>query len=246
MVKPSFFVDEGLVTLKPLTRLLFIGLWTLADREGRLEDRPERIKMQVFPCDKCNVNAMLDELVGIGVIERYEVGGHKLIQVVNFSIHQHPHHREPQSTLPSRGGDSESPRPALGQPEASPRPALGQPVGVGIRNTEYGIKSSATLPRCLTSSSDNILWLSSDDSEHDSPAKAIFHAVEQEQQTLISDTQYRALVASITDTCPRTCEGGKEAVGECVEVLLRAVAKSHGKPSPLFRKIADEDRRHIR
>ena len=43
-IKPAFFDNDILGGLDPLTRLLFIGLWCIADREGRLEDRPLRIK----------------------------------------------------------------------------------------------------------------------------------------------------------------------------------------------------------
>ena len=58
-IKPSFFTNEDLVELPFEDRLLFIGLWTLADREGRLEDRPKRIKMAVFPADNVDVDASL-------------------------------------------------------------------------------------------------------------------------------------------------------------------------------------------
>ena len=47
-IKPSFFDNEILGDLPPLTRLLFIGLWGIADREGRLEDRPKRIKKELL------------------------------------------------------------------------------------------------------------------------------------------------------------------------------------------------------
>ena len=42
-IKPGFFANENLAECDPLARLLFAGLWCLADREGRLEDRPKRI-----------------------------------------------------------------------------------------------------------------------------------------------------------------------------------------------------------
>ena len=58
-IKPSFFTNEDLVELPFEDRLLFIGLWTLADREGRLEDRPKRIKMAVFPADNVDVDAQV-------------------------------------------------------------------------------------------------------------------------------------------------------------------------------------------
>jgi hypothetical protein len=37
MIKPGVMENEELAELSPLTRLLFIYLWMLADREGRLE-----------------------------------------------------------------------------------------------------------------------------------------------------------------------------------------------------------------
>ena len=35
-IKPGFFTNDLLAEVHPLGRLLFIGLWTIADREGRL------------------------------------------------------------------------------------------------------------------------------------------------------------------------------------------------------------------
>jgi len=40
-IKPGFFKNEIIAEMPTETRLLFIGLWLLADREGRLEDRRE-------------------------------------------------------------------------------------------------------------------------------------------------------------------------------------------------------------
>ena len=45
-IKPGFFLNEELGVLPPLVRILFAGLWCIADRDGRLEDRPKRIKME--------------------------------------------------------------------------------------------------------------------------------------------------------------------------------------------------------
>ena len=70
-IKPGFYKDEELAELSPLTRILFTGLWGLADKEGRLEDRPRYIKAEVLPYDKCDVNAMLERLHKDGFIIRY-------------------------------------------------------------------------------------------------------------------------------------------------------------------------------
>ena len=45
-VKPGFFKNELLAECEPLARILFEGLWCEADREGRLEDRPRRLKAE--------------------------------------------------------------------------------------------------------------------------------------------------------------------------------------------------------
>lgn len=102
-IKPSFFANDDLADIHPLGRLLFIGLWTLADREGRLEDRPRRIKAEVLPYDDCDVDGLLDDLQQHGFILRYEVGGNRFIQVVNFAKHQNPHVKESASTIPAHG-----------------------------------------------------------------------------------------------------------------------------------------------
>lgn len=50
-IKPSFFTNLELGECSPLARLLFIGLWCIADRKGRLEDKPKQIKIQTIPYD---------------------------------------------------------------------------------------------------------------------------------------------------------------------------------------------------
>jgi len=83
-IKPDFFTDEDLAELKPITRILFVGLWCIADGEGRMEDRPKFIKVTVLPYDNCDVNAMLDDLDKSGFIIRYD----RFIAIPNFNKHQ--------------------------------------------------------------------------------------------------------------------------------------------------------------
>ncbi len=101
LLKPSLFTNEALSALVTSARLLFIGLWTIADREGRLEDRPSRIKVELLPYDRVKIDALLQQLHTAGFIVRYESGGNKYIQIVNFTKHQHVHQQEPASTIPS-------------------------------------------------------------------------------------------------------------------------------------------------
>lgn len=103
-IKPGFFRNADLVELPVETRLLFVGLWTLADREGRLEDRPRQIKMEIFPADSFDVGLMLSQLHSAGFINRYEVGTLKFIEVENFIKHQDPHYKEKASEIPPPPG----------------------------------------------------------------------------------------------------------------------------------------------
>src|SRR5690606_10081897 len=89
-IKPGFFMNEKLVELPFEARLMFIGLWTLADREGRLEDRPLRIKMSLFPADNVNTDELLQMLHDSGFIQRYEVDDQAYIEVTAFKKHQNP------------------------------------------------------------------------------------------------------------------------------------------------------------
>jgi hypothetical protein len=102
-IKPGFFKNELLAECSPWARLLFIGLWCMADRAGRLEDRPKRIKAELFAFESFPVSPLLDELQSLGFITRYTVDDGDFIQVVNFSKHQNPHYKERASVLPAPG-----------------------------------------------------------------------------------------------------------------------------------------------
>lgn len=99
-IKPGFFNDPDVVELSFEGRLLFIGLWTLADRAGRLEDRPRNIRMGVFPADNVDVDVLLNQIASVGLILRYEAGGKRYIQVTGFTKHQNPHCLEKPSIIP--------------------------------------------------------------------------------------------------------------------------------------------------
>jgi hypothetical protein len=98
-IKPGIMENEDLADLDPIARLLFIYLWMLADREGRLEDRPRKIKAKALPYDAVDADDLLNELQRAGFIARYEVDGEKLIQIVKFLKHQKPHSNEIESKL---------------------------------------------------------------------------------------------------------------------------------------------------
>ena len=107
-IKPSFFKNDILGRLNPLARILFSGLWCLADREGRLEDRPLRIKAEILPYDNCDTDALLSLLHENGFIVRYSSGGKNYIDIPKFSAHQHPNIKEAESVIPPPKSDNEA------------------------------------------------------------------------------------------------------------------------------------------
>lgn len=124
-IKPSIMENEDLAELDPIARLLFIYLWMLADREGRLEDRPKRIAGRALPYDRAaDVDDLLQQLHVMGFILRYSINECKYIQIVSFEKHQHPHCKEAPSTIQAPDKNSASTVQVQGKNETSPADSL--------------------------------------------------------------------------------------------------------------------------
>lgn len=98
-IKPEFFFDEELAILPFQVRLFFIGLWTQADKSGRIEDRPICLKANILPYDEFNADDALNVL-SPKFVRRYQVEGRRYLQIVSFSKHQRPHNTEAESHIP--------------------------------------------------------------------------------------------------------------------------------------------------
>lgn len=98
-IKPGLYKNEDLAECSIWARYLFPGLWTLADREGRLEDRPKRIKAELLAFDTQDVEPLLRELAARSFIVRYQIEGVSYIQISKFSTHQTPHYSEKPSVI---------------------------------------------------------------------------------------------------------------------------------------------------
>lgn len=119
-IKPGFFTNDLLAEIDPLGRILFAGIWTIADRAGRLLDRPKKIKAEVLPFDNCDIEALLSDLAKHRFITRYEVDSVRYLQVENWDKHQNPHIKEAESTIPEPCKHSSS---TIQTPcEAQPKP----------------------------------------------------------------------------------------------------------------------------
>jgi hypothetical protein len=187
-IKPDFFTDEDLVECDITARLLYIGLWGVADRMGRLEDRPRRLKMQVFPGDNVDCTPLLDQLADNGLIVRYEVEGMRYIWIPRFLSHQSPHPNESASKLPrhpddpyteyAKGDDKPNPSPQ-GKKDVPPRREARTPEDESthsdIMNPDVMNHNTHTPPVCDAGGDDaDQLELQSDDNPPQSRYPADF------------------------------------------------------------------------
>lgn len=136
-LKPEFWTDDDVVTLGMGAKLLFIGMWGLADREGRLEDKPLSILARILPNEReLDPRLLLGELAARRLIRRYtaEIDGRlvALIQIRSFKRHQHIHPDEAKSKLPpppeENTNDSSEPRDSLASPEKPGNPSESLPT----------------------------------------------------------------------------------------------------------------------
>lgn len=84
-IKPEFWSDEKLSLLDPLTRLVFLGLVSMADDAGRLVDNVKALDGMLFPNTDDTVLDALDILARLSRVLRYVApSGQHLIQIVNW------------------------------------------------------------------------------------------------------------------------------------------------------------------
>jgi hypothetical protein len=150
-VKPEFFEDENLAKLSPHARLLFIGLFQLADKNGVLENRPAWIQSKVFPYESgeaSDVSRLLPGLVLGRYLVEYEVNGRAYLAVRNFSKHQRITGKEAKSNglhpLPPSGDAPGKHRGNTGEaPGATPD---AQEQGTGNREQGTGNRENSDAP----------------------------------------------------------------------------------------------------
>ena len=91
-IKPEIWLSPQVMNLSHGARLLFIGLVTQADDEGRGSADPRRLKAAVFGGDDCtveNVRRWLDEIAEQRLAATYDGGDHgDLYELPTWRDHQ--------------------------------------------------------------------------------------------------------------------------------------------------------------
>ena len=133
-IKPELFLSETVSRLSLGAERTFIGLLTQADDRGRFRDSPPVLNGALWPCrpehSVSDMESDLDEIVGEGLLCRYQVGGKKYLHFSTWEEHQkisHPSTRNLCPPCPEH--DGETPRknkPSGKLPEASPKTPQGK------------------------------------------------------------------------------------------------------------------------
>jgi hypothetical protein len=109
-IKPSLFRHEALYEAEKETglplRIAYLGLWTVADRDGRFKWRPRELKLDCLPYDDLDFEDVLDAFAARGFVIKYEVDGQLYGYIPTFHKHQVINQREAASTIPAPTDES--------------------------------------------------------------------------------------------------------------------------------------------
>lgn len=103
-IKPSIWGDEKFSRVSRDARLLYVGLVSVSDDDGRFLASPAAVVGYVFPNDEDvtpgKFRRWFAELVQVGLISAYEVDGIRYGCHLRFRDHQRISHPQP-SSLPA-------------------------------------------------------------------------------------------------------------------------------------------------
>lgn len=104
-VKPEYWADQDLAEqVSRDARLLYVGLWNLADEHSRLRGDPRYIKGQLFPYDDDlgseEIAALLDALALAGKVVQYRTGSGTFMFLPTLASHQRLEPEKVPSKLP--------------------------------------------------------------------------------------------------------------------------------------------------
>lgn len=134
-VKPEFWTDERVGDVSVTARLLFIATWNFADDHGGLDRSAKQLKAQAFPYDNIDCEPLIQELLQVGLLIEYEVGGKKYLHINGFRKHQKVE-KPAKPRVPLYDG---SPNPPRILPDDSPG-SSGSSLGIGVESS--GVEST--------------------------------------------------------------------------------------------------------
>ena len=111
-IKPELLQDEKTASLKNDTWRLFVSMIVMADDYGNLHASPKRLLADAFWAQRrgAMVERMLAELVDVGLVVLYDVGGQQFAHLTGWAKHQKISHPGRPSCPGPEQGTHVSPR----------------------------------------------------------------------------------------------------------------------------------------
>ena len=115
-IDPGFWTNEQVAELPRDARLLFLGMISNADDEGRLHGSPIYLRMAILPGDDVSreqVQGWRDQIVAQGLAQLYRAGDAEYLWLPTWHTHQYISKRQaskipaPPQTARSPSGDAE-------------------------------------------------------------------------------------------------------------------------------------------
>lgn len=142
MITPEYFLDEDLATISAFARLLYIGLWQIADDiNATLPFRPRWIKAQIFPYNDVNIDELLNELINLGKLLPFEKEENKFLFIKNFKKHQRVEKPSKERKYPEYSPPTTQP---VGEDSVRARGGLGDEVKISISKVKRSVSKDNT------------------------------------------------------------------------------------------------------
>ncbi len=146
MIEPDIWRNEKIGNLPDTGRLLFIGIFSSADDDGRLKASPKFLKATVFPYDNDKTDEQIRELrdmcASLGLIRIYSKNGQEYLNIPGWEEHQKIRR---DRYNPSKLPDFEK---ADNQMATTGQPTDNQPTTTGKHSiVKYSLVKSSTPPK---------------------------------------------------------------------------------------------------
>lgn len=143
---PTIWKDPVFGRLQPLEQIMFIGLFSIADDEGRLLADPAYLRSELFPYKDYTtkkVQTIRDGVVGkCNSIHLYRAPEVEYIALLNWDEFQKPKYPKPSKIPPPFLQASPTPSPKLKAGEKASDPRVGLD-GVGLDRDGLGCNAEA-------------------------------------------------------------------------------------------------------
>ncbi len=148
MIDSEIWFNEKVASLPDAGRLLFIGIFSTADNEGRLRASPKYLKSHIFPYDDKSleqIRELKDQCAKLGLIRVYSKNTREYLDIPGWYEHQSIRKdRFKRSDLPAFE-EADSQPPPIVQPTSNQHPTKLQPL-VGLnKGRGRGTKLSTPL-----------------------------------------------------------------------------------------------------